>query len=342
MNIKTIALCLAAMALGQQAAAQSLPPPLNQEGGQIALVRYLSTGDFMSSYFDGAERQADALGLTVLDFDSLEDADRQASMIDEAISKGVGGIIVQLGDAQSLQEATERAVEAGIPVIATGVDLANPAIPQVEQNDEELARLVLQQAVDDLGESFTAGYVYVSGVEPLDRRDEVWRTFQARFSGIDQIAEWGSLEAPIAQSVSNQTADALRANPGIGMIFAPFDEFARGVNTAVNDAGLSDLVRIYSVDISTSDIQEMTARDSAWVATAATDASLIGEVSVRALAMLMVGEDPGTLVTIPPTLITRQMLVRHDITNIEQLAETEPSFAQTDVATPDWMPIPTR
>jgi simple sugar transport system substrate-binding protein len=81
---------------------------------------------------------------------------------------------------------------------------------------------------------------------------------------------------------------------------------------------------------------------SAWKATAATNPAVVGEVSVRALAMLLAGEDPGAQVIVPPTLITQAQLNELNITNMEELGAKLPAFAHADVATPAWMPLPPR
>ena len=46
--------------------------------------------------------------------------------------------------------------------------------------------------------------------------------------------------------------------------------------------------------------------DSAWVATAATNPAVVGQVSVRALAQLLAGEDPGHNIIVQPALITQK------------------------------------
>ena len=125
-------------------------------------------------------------------------------------------------------------------------------------------------------------------------------------------------------------------------MFAPYDEFAKGVKIAVDEAGMTGTVSIYSADISTADIALMREPDSAWMATAATNPAVVGEVSVRALAMLLAGEEPGAQVIVPPTLITQAMLNDLDITNMEDLGARLPAFAHADVAVPAWMPLPTR
>src|SRR4029077_13087909 len=50
-------------ALGSTARAVGLPAPFDKPGSvRMALVRYLSTGDFFESYLVGAKEQAEALG----------------------------------------------------------------------------------------------------------------------------------------------------------------------------------------------------------------------------------------------------------------------------------------
>ncbi|TFL17182.1 substrate-binding domain-containing protein [Jannaschia formosa] len=336
-------LAATAATLALPAAAQDAPAPWDgSETPTIALVRYLSTGDFFQAYLSGVERQAEALGAELRVFDSRQDAALQSDMMDQAIGLGVDGIIVQHGLTESMAPAVQRAVDAGIPVVAFDVNVENDAVPQIEQSDRDLARLALEQAIADNGESFQAGYVYVAGIAPLDRRDETWQEFKERYPGIEEVASWGTLDNPIANSVADQASAVLRANPMIEVVFAPYDEFAKGVVIAANEAGMAQDLKIYSADMSTANINAMREPGSPWAASAATNPAVVGEVSVRALAMLMAGEDPGDQVVIPPALITQDFLNENDIGNMEELAAKLPSFAHADVAMTDWMPLPPR
>ncbi len=329
--------------LSSALAAGDMPAPFDDPGNvKIALVRYLSTGDFFQAYLSGVEKQSAALGVDLRVFDSRQDAALQADMVDQAIALGVDGIIVQHGLTESMQDAVQRALDAGIKVVAFDVNVKNPKVPQVEQSDRDLARLALEQAIKDNGDTFKAGYVYVPGIAPLDRRDETWKIFKEKYPGIDQVAMFGTLDNPIANSVANQARSVLQANPDITVMFAPYDEFAKGVKIAVDEAGLSNQVKIYSADISTADISAMREAGSAWVATAATNPAVVGEVSVRTLAMLLAGEDPGHNVVIPPTLITQKMLNDNNIKNMADLSAKLPQFAHANVSVPDWMPLPAR
>ncbi|QBF33950.1 substrate-binding domain-containing protein [Thalassococcus sp. S3] len=325
------------------ATAQDMPAPFDNQGDvNIALVRYLSTGDFFQAYLSGVETQAAALGVNLRVFDSRQDAALQADMVDQAIALGVDGIVIQHGLTESMKEAAQRAVDAGIKVVAFDVNVENDAIPQIEQSDYLLGKMALDQALKDNGDAFTAGYVYVPGIAPLDRRHVAWEEVKAANPGITEAAQFGTLDNPIANSVANQARAVLQANPTINVVFAPYDEFAKGVKIAVDEAGLTDDIDIYSADVSTADISAMREPGSAWVATVATNPAVVGEVSVRALALMLAGEDPGASVIIPPTLITQDFLNEQDIKNMDDLGAKMPQFQHADVAMADWMPLPPR
>ncbi|KVE32522.1 substrate-binding domain-containing protein [Burkholderia sp. TSV86] len=314
------------------------PPPFDKAGVKIALVNYLSTGDFFQAYEAGAQKQARALGVDLRIYEGRQDAAEQREQIQQAISLGVAAIIVNHGLPEALTDVVQRALDKGIKVVAFDVDLNHPKVPQIEQSDRDLATLVLEQAVKDNGPSFAAGYVYVAGFAPLDRRDAVWREFKRTRPGIQQKARWGTVDAPIAQSVANQAAAAYRAHPDIRVVFAPYDEFARGALIAANEAKLGSRVKIYSADISTADIEAIRAPGSAWVATAATNPAVVGAVSVRAAALLVAGQDPGRHIVVKPTLITRDDLIRNGIRTVGELSAKFPAFRDSDAAKAKWIP----
>jgi simple sugar transport system substrate-binding protein len=339
--VGALALLSATVLAGLSAYAAPLkgaPAPFDKGGVKVALVNYLSTGDFFQAYEAGAQKQAKALGIDLRIYEGRQDAAEQREQIQQAISLGVSAIIVNHGLPESLKDVVQRALDKGIKVVAFDVDLGNPKIPQIEQSDHDLAALLLDQAVKDNGDAFSAGYVYVAGFAPLDRRDAVWRDFKNAHPKVQEKARWGTVDSPIAQSVANQAAAAYRAHPDIRVVFAPYDEFARGAKLAADEAKLSSKIRIYSADISTADIEAIRAPNSPWVATAATNPAVVGAVSVRSAALLVAGQDPGHRIVVKPTLITRDDLVNNNIRTIAELGAKFPAFRASDAATASWIP----
>ena len=314
------------------------PAPFDKGGVKVALVTYISAGDFFQAYQAGAEAQAKALGIDLRIFPGRQDAAEQRDQIQQAINLGVQGLIIDHGLPESLKDVAQQAVDAGVKVVAFDVNLDNKAIPQVEQSDHELARAALDQAIKDNGTSFNAGYVYVAGFAPLDRRNEVWEEVKKANPGIVEKARWGVVNDTTAASTADQTKAALQANPDITVVFAPYDEFARGVKLAANELGIADKLKIYSADISTADIQEMTEPGSPWVATVATNPAVVGAVSVRAAALAIAGEELPAQIVVKPTLITQKDLLDNGIKTVEDLNTKLPAFGKSDAATASWIP----
>ena len=73
------------------------PAPFNKGGVRIALVNYLSTGDFFQAYEAGAQKQAKALGVDLRIYEGRQDAAQQRDQIQQAINLGVSAIIVNHG-----------------------------------------------------------------------------------------------------------------------------------------------------------------------------------------------------------------------------------------------------
>ncbi|TCL71477.1 substrate-binding domain-containing protein [Rhizobium sp. BK251] len=314
------------------------PAPFDKGGVKIALISYISAGDFFQAYQAGAEAQAKSLDIDLRVFPGRQDAAEQREQVLQAINLGVSAIVIDHGLPESLGDVAQQALDKGIKVVAFDVNLNNPKIPQVEQSDHELAQLALDQAVKDNGKSFNAAYVYVAGFAPLDRRNEVWDKFKSENSGVVEKTRFGVVNDTTATSTADQAKAALTANPDTTVVFAPYDEFARGVKLAANDLGIAGKLKIYSADVSTADIQEITEEGSPWVATVATNPAVVGAVSVRAAALQVAGQDVPQQIVVKPTLLTQESLRAAGVKTIEELAQKIPAFSTSDAATASWIP----
>ncbi|MBB4006916.1 substrate-binding domain-containing protein [Allorhizobium taibaishanense] len=314
------------------------PAPFDKGGVKIALISYISAGDFFQAYQAGAVSQAKALGVDLQIFPGRQNAAEQREQIVQAINLGAKAIVIDHGQPEALSDVVQQALDKGIKVVAFDVNLSNPEIPQVEQSDHRLADLALQQALKDNGTNFKAGYAYVAGFAPLDRRNEVWEKVKADNKGVIETARFGTVSDTTATATADQAKAVFRANPSITVVFAPYDEFARGVKLAATDLGIADKVKIYSADISTADIQEITEPGSPWVATAATNPAVVGAVSIRAAALQLTGEPVPHRIVVEPVLVTQQQLREAGVTTIEDLAKKIPAFSTSTAVTASWIP----
>lgn len=302
---------------------------------EIALVRQLGSGDYFEQWQAGAVAEADRLGVELRIFNAEGDNAKQALDMEAALNMGVDAIAVDHGFPETMQPAIAAALAAGVPVVAFDVDAGDARVPQVEQSDHLLAQLTLDQMVADIGAEGDIIYVYVAGFAPLDRRNEIWEQVKAANPGINEVAQIGVVNDSIAASVADQAKAALQANPDVVAIFAPFDEFTKGATLAIEELGLQDQVKAYGADISTADIAVMTAENSPWVATAATDPANVGAVTIRAAYLLAMGQTVPAALVVEPALITQDVLVAQGVINMEQLR-----LAFPELSTPDLIPAP--
>lgn len=200
--------------------------------------------------------------------------------------------------------------------------------------------LVLDEVKKDNGTDFNAGYVYVEGFPALDQRHKAWQRFKKQYPGVKQLAQWGAVDDTTSASVANQTQAAFLANPDISVVVAPYDEFARGVKIAADENSFADKIKIYSVDVSTSDIQAMREPGSPWVATSAASADGIGETALRTLAPDIAGQLKERNVCVEATLITQKFLKDHDIKSEKDLVAKFPAFLGREVSSAPWIPEP--
>ena len=110
------------------------PAPFDKGGVKVALVTFISAGDFFQAYQSGAQKQAKDLGIDLQIFSGRQDAAAQREQVEQAINLGVQGIIIDHGQPEALKDVAQKALDAGIKVVAFDVNLDNPAIPQVEQS----------------------------------------------------------------------------------------------------------------------------------------------------------------------------------------------------------------
>lgn len=323
-----------------ESAAADAPAPFDgDEPVQIALVQNSGAGDYFQQWTSGARQQAEALGIELQVYDAQADNARQATDMEVAIGSGVDGIIVDHGQADTMCPLINDALAADLPVVIYDIEVTECAPEAVEtaQSDADLATLILDKMAEDLGTDQPVGYVNVLGIAPLDRRHAVWEEVAAEQSW-DQQFFVGEFTNSVATDNARLVDAALKANPDVAGIFAPYDELTKGAVSAVRGNDLQDSIKVYGVDISTADIEIMTEEGSPWVATATTDPSAIGAAVVRVMALELAGELEEREVVFPGTLVTQEFLLEEDVQNLEELRAVLPELSMTDAATADWIP----
>src|SRR4051812_47715733 len=312
-------------------------PAKFQKGVKVALVRQLGSGDFFQQWLLGAREQAKALNIDLRVSDARNNNDQQATDLQRAIDQKVDAIIVDHGLADTVNPLIDQAVKAGIPVVAFDVETPNKKVVSIQQSDVDAGKRISEQLAKGIRGQGQVGYVYVAGFAPLDRRNRGWKEVKSANPGIKQVAQFGKVSDATANDTEEQANAVITAHPDLKAVLAPYDEFAKGVVLALNQANKTG-VKVYGADISTADIAVMKKADSPWVATIATDPANVGRVAVRAAALKYNGDPVDQEVLIKPSVITQQFLRDKNIKTLEQLRAALPELNTADTATASWIP----
>ncbi len=149
-----------------------------------------------------------------------------------------------------------------------------------------------------------------------------------------QLFYTGSFTNSTATDTAPMVSSALKSNPDVVAIYAPYDEFTKGTLSALEqNPDIASGIKVYGADISAADIELMTAEGSQWVATGATDPNAIGAAVTRTLSLHMAGELPkGATVDFPPILVTQDFLRSNNIKNMVDLRAAEPALNISDIS----------
>ena len=322
---------------GAGASSSEKPAPFSSGPVKIALVQYSGAGDYFEQWTEGARQQADSIGFEVQLYDAKADTAKQAEDMKTAIGSGVKGIIVDHGSAGVMCPLIKQATDNGIPVVVYDVEVTTcaPNAVETQQDDAEMATLVLNEMAKDQGDGIAVGYVSVLGVAPFDRRDAVWKKFVAQHKWSQKFFV-GKFTHDVAADNTPLVENGLKANPGVKAIFSAYDELAKGAISAIEKKGLSQKVAAYGIDISNADIELMTKKDSPWKATGTADPKAVGAAVIRTLALDISGQLTSKQVVFPGALVTQAFLRDNQIKNMDDLRAKLPQLSMADVSSAGW------
>jgi simple sugar transport system substrate-binding protein len=213
----------------------------------------------------------------------------------------------------------------------------NPDVTEIEQDDLLIGFMLSKALANDYAGQAKTIYVNVGGFAPLDKRDRMWEDFKWRYAGLEEVAKTGAVTDNTAADTQTRVEAVLKEHPDAQAAIAMWDEFAKGTVRAITGSGMTDKVKVYSVDVTNEDIGMMTEPGSPWVTTVATDSYSVGRLAVRAAAAAVGGEQVGKYLQVAPTLITQKFLLDNKITNMDELVAALPALGESPLVWPAWM-----
>jgi len=267
--------------------------------GTIGLSVSTQNNPFFVTLVEGAQAQADKLGVELSVADAGDDVTKQTSDIEDLVATGISVLIVNPVDSDAVTGAVEAAMAKGVKVISVdravnGVDIAC----QIASDNVLGAELATQYIVDTLGEG-----VKVAELEGIPGAS----------AAIDRSAGFHNVADTKLDVVAKQTANfdrtegmsvmenILQANGDVQAVFAANDEMALGAVEAISGAGKQ--VMVVGFDATDDAIEAIKAGKMA--GTIAQQPALIGSTAVDNAVKLIAGETIPASIPVEVTLVNK-------------------------------------
>ena len=265
----------------------------------IGLSVSTQNNPFFVTLVEGAEAAAQELGVKLTVVDAGDDVTKQASDIEDLVSKQVGVLIVNPVDSDAVSSAVSSAVSRGVKVIS--VDRAVDGVEidcQIASDNVVGAEMATQYIVDTLGEGIKVAELQgtVGASAAIDRGQGFHNVADEKLDVVSsQPANFDRTEG---MSVME---NMLQSNGDIQAVFAANDEMALGAVEAISGAGKD--IMVMGFDATDDAIEAIKAGHMD--ATIAQQPDLIGKTAVEQAVKLINGETIDKAIPVEVTLITK-------------------------------------
>ena len=262
------------------AAATTTQKALKGGGSKIIYIITPShSNPFFKTEADAASAKAKALGYQVKVVSHDDDATKQSTLFDNAISDKAAAIICDNAGADATVAAVKKARDAQIPtfLIDREINGKGIAIAQIVANNYQGAKAIAEVFVEKMGEK--GNYAELLGKESDTNagvRSSAFHEVIDKYKGLKMVAKqtanWEQAEA------YQKTETILQSHPDIKGIVCGNDTMAMGAIAAVKNAGLKN-VAVIGVD--GSDEAAAAIKAGTMTGTALQQAARIAEMSVE-------------------------------------------------------------
>jgi ribose transport system substrate-binding protein len=297
----------AAILAGTVLAAAPVAGALAADKPKVAVLLFSRGFEFMVALDQGAQAEAEKLGVEITVLDGQSSAEVQTRQIEDLLVSGVNAIVISPANSEEIVPAVRKANEADVPVVA------------VDGVVGDGAKVVSYVGFDNAAGGATAAD-YLAGLGTIKEVLELQGALGAyhaqkrgggfneaasgKFEVISRPAEW------LAENAQAITADVLTANPGVNGIFTHNDEMIRGVLAGLRQVDKAAKVgedgHIVIVGIDGTPLALQRIRDGEQDATVNQDPFEMGALAVRSAVAALNGESVEAQQLLPATLVTRE------------------------------------
>ncbi|MDR5866988.1 ribose ABC transporter substrate-binding protein RbsB [Halomonas koreensis] len=269
---------------------------------RIALVISTLNNPFFVTLQEGAEAKAEALGHELIVLDSGNDAARELSNVEDALSRDIDALLLNPTDADAAASGVRSANARNVPVITLDRSAsAGRVASHIASDNVAGGRLAGEFVAERLGGE--GRVVQLEGVPGASATRDRGEGFVAALDDAEGLELAASQPANFNRSEGlNVMENLLQAHAELDAVFAQNDEMALGAQRALQANGREDLVLV-GFDGTDAGIQAV--EDGQLDATVAQQPGRIGELGVATADALLAGESVAASIPVPLKLIVR-------------------------------------
>ena len=294
--------------------------PLTASAGEIAVIVKTTNSNFWQNVNKGAAAALDGVEGHTMTFTgpaAETDIADEVNMVDNAVNRGVEGIVLAPSDPEALIPAVKRAYEAGVPVVIIDSMLAEggEGTYQAFLSTDNCAagELVAKKMIEEAGtEGKVAIMSYIAGVGSEIGRVGCFQSYLADNSNLEIVGPYYS-QAQMGTAL-NQTTDVLTANPDLVGIYGANEPTAVGMGRAIVQAGKAGQLVAIGFD-GNQDLQDFV-RDGTLTATAVQGSFQMGELGVKAILDILDGKEVEPHIDTGVVLATQENLDSDEVKNV--------------------------
>lgn len=304
MKIKKSAALIAALALSITGLVGCNRDGGSEEGGGATVHLLVSTlsNPFFVQLRDGAQKEADELGITLEILDAQDDAVTQTNQLNNALSTGADAVIVNPVDSDAAVSGVTGLLNSDIPVVAVDRAVTDVDVTSFVSSDNvqggQFAAEALAKAMGETGDT-----IVLQGIPGSSASRERGQGFT------EGIGEYSDIKVAGTQTANFDRADGLdvatnllQANSAITGIFAENDEMALGAVEALG-ARAGDDVFVVGFDGTEDGIAAVS--DGRMVATIAQQPEELGRLAVQQAKKALDGEEADATVPVDVVAVTK-------------------------------------
>lgn len=265
---------------------------------------------FFRTIQNGMNAAADDAGVTLLEGNSESKPEKEISLVDTYIARGVDAIVISPVSKVASIPALKRASDAGIQIVTYNSNVDDDSIPVSYLNSAQrdlgnsTGRLAANFIKDELGGSAVIATLGFKALLPEISGDRVDGFIEEAEKGgtLDVVSQQ---DAWLAEKAIQVAGDIITANPEINIIYAANEGGTVGAVQAVRNAGKSGEIFVFGVDGTEQLVQFLLDDDNVLQAVTAQQPYVMGEMAVQAAIAAAKGETVDKTVIVPVLGISR-------------------------------------